>query len=229
MRNILRLFVFDVLAPAGVVGALVFIGLVTGWPLWWVAIASMLCLLAVQAVAINFMLMRRDRVTVGTDDDSPGLRLAVAGVATAALVAAAAVGYTGWTLPDRTFDVDRAEVVRIAGTVAEATATFSPQQPTAALDRAAAFMPPDRADVYRDQFSGVARELTAKNVTATASAVATGVEALGPEAASVAVMMRSVQSVPGRPADDAVLALRVTLAKAGGRWLVQDVTPLHSR
>jgi hypothetical protein len=55
------------------------------------------------------------------------------------------------------------------------------------------------------------------------------VEALGPEAASVAVVLRGTQSVPGKPADNAVLALRVTLTKSDGRWVVDNVVPLHSR
>ena len=62
-----------------------------------------------------------------------------------------------------------------------------------------------------------------------------GVDDLGgcrgdrPEAASVAVVMRGTQNAPGKPADIAVLALRVALAKAGGKWLVADVTPINAR
>lgn len=41
-----------------------------------------------------------------------------------------------WTLPDRAFNKDSAEVVRIASSVSEATATFTPQSPTASIDRA---------------------------------------------------------------------------------------------
>ncbi len=41
--------------------------------------------------------------------------------------------------------------------------------------------------------------------------------------------MRGTQNVPGKPPDTAVLALRVTLSKQDGRWLVDDVSPIHSR
>ena len=41
--------------------------------------------------------------------------------------------------------------------------------------------------------------------------------------------MRAMQQEPGQPADNAVLALRVTLTKQGGRWLVLGVSPLNPR
>lgn len=229
MRNALRVLTIDVLAPIGAIAGLVFIGMALSWPLWWVSVCSVLCLLIVQAVIVNVVLLRRDGVTVGTDDDGPGLRLAVVGLATTALIAAALVGYLRWTVPDRTFTADSAEVVRIASSVSEATATFTPQSPTASIDRAAAQMVPERAEAFKNEFAGVAKELTSKNVSAQATTVSAGVEAIGPVDASVAVVLRGTQSVPGQPADNAVLALRVTLTKTDGRWLVTDVTPLHSR
>lgn len=229
MRNRLRVLAFDIAAPVAAIAALVFIGIALAWPLWWVAVCSVLCLLIVQGVLVDFLLMRRDGVTVGTDDDGPGLRLAVVGVAAAALVAAVLVGYLRWTVPDRTFNSDRAEVVRIASSVSEATATFTPQSPTASIDRATGLMSPERAEEFKNEFATVAKELTSKNVSAQASTISAGVEALGPELASVAVVLRGTQSVPGKPADNAVLALRVALSKKDGRWLVEDVTPLHSR
>lgn len=229
MRNRLRVAAFDVAAPAGAILALVFIGLALAWPLWWVSLCSVLCLLIVQGVLVNVVLARRDGVTVGTDDDGPGLRLAVVGVATVALVAAVLVGYLRWTQPDNTFNRDRDQVVRIASSVAEDTATFAPQSPTASIDRATAMMTPERAEAFKKEFSGVAKDLTSKNVSATASTISAGVEALGPAAASVAVVLRGTQSVPGKPADNAVLALRVTLIKSDNRWVVDNVVPLHSR
>jgi hypothetical protein len=66
-------------------------------------------------------------------------------------------------------------------------------------------------------------------VSAQASTVSAGVEAIGPEVASVAVILRGTQSSPGQPADTAVLALRVALSKSHGRWVVEDVSPIHSR
>ncbi|MGE2717419.1 hypothetical protein ACQI4L_25450 [Mycolicibacterium litorale] len=229
MRNALRVVVFDVLAPVAAIAGLIFIGVALGWPLWWVSVCSVLCLLIVQGVIVNVVLARRDGVTVGTDDDGPGLRLAVMGLATVALVAAVVVAYQRWTVPDRTFTADSAEVVRIASSVSEATATFSPQSPTASIDRAAAQMVPERAQAFKDEFAGVAKELTSKNVSAQASTVSAGVEAIGPQVASVAVVLRGTQSVPGQPVDNAVLALRVTLSKTDGRWMVDDVTPIHAR
>ncbi|BBX32713.1 hypothetical protein MMAG44476_31171 [Mycolicibacterium mageritense DSM 44476 = CIP 104973] len=229
MRNRLRVAAFDIAAPVAAILALVFIGLALDWPLWWVSVCSVLCLLIVQGVIVNVVLARRDGVTVGTDDDGPGLRLAVVGVAAVALVAAVVVGYLRWTLPDRAFNKDSAEVVRIASSVSEATATFTPQSPTASIDRATSQMTPERADAFKNEFAGVAKDLTAKNVSAQATTISAGVEALGPQAASVAVVLRGTQSVPGKPTDNAVLALRVTLSKTDGRWLVDNVSPLHSR
>lgn len=229
MRNRLRVLAFDIAAPVAAIAALVFIGIAMGWPLWWVSVASVLCLLIVEGVIVNGVLARRDGVTVGTDDDGPGLRLAVVGLATVALVAAVLVGYTRWTVPDRNLRNDSAEVAGIASSVAEASATFTPQSPTAAIDRAAEMMSPQRAEKYKNEFAAVAKVLTSKNVTANATTISAGVEAIGPNAASVAVIMRGTQNVPDKPADTAILALRITLSKDGGRWRVDDVTPINSR
>jgi hypothetical protein len=229
MRNRLRVLAFDVVAPLVAIAALVFIGIALAWPLWWVSLASVLCLLIVEGVIVNFVLLRRDGVTIGTDDDGPGLRLVVVAAATAAVLAAVAVGYTNWTLPHRELRSDTTEVAGIASSVAEASATFTPQSPTASIDRAVKMMSPQRAEQYKTQFSAVAKELTSKNVSAQASTISAGVEAIGPDAASVAVIMRGTQNVPNKPPDTAVLALRVTLSKNDGRWLVDDVTPINSR
>ncbi len=229
MRNRLRVLAFDVAAPLAAVAALIYLGIVMAWPLWWVSVASVLCLLVVEGVIVNVVLARRDGVTVGTDDDGPGLRLVVVGLAAAALAAAVVVGYTQWTVRDRALHHDSAEVVGIASSVAEASATFTPSSPTAAIDRATESMTPDRAEKYKNEFTVVAKQLTAKNVSASASTISAGVEAIGPQNASVAVVMRGAQNVQGKPPDYAVLALRVTLSKDGGRWLVDDVTPVNSR
>ncbi len=229
MRNRLRVLAFDIAAPLAAIAALIYIGIAMAWPLWWVSLASVLCLLIVQGVIVNAVLARRDGVTVGTDDDGPGLRLAIVGLATVALVAAVAIGYTRWTVPDRTLRDDRAEVVGIASSVAEASATFTPSSPTAAIDRAAEQMTQERANRYKSEFAAVAKELASKQVSAQAVTISAGVEAIGPQDASVAVIMRGTQNVPGKPADVAVLALRITLSKDGGRWLVDDVTPINSR
>lgn len=229
MRNLARVLAFDIAAPLAAIAALLGIGVVLGWPLWWVSVCSMLCLLVVEGMIVNFVLYRRDSVTVGTDDDGPGLRLAVAALAAAALVAALAVGYTRWTVPDRNFRSDTAEVVQIATAVAEATATFTPGAPTTSIDRAASFMASDRAEAFKDEFGKATADLAKRNVTAQAQTISAGLEALGASAASVAVVMRGTQSQPGQPPDTAVLALRVGLVKQDGKWLVLDVAPINSR
>ncbi|MDZ4264995.1 MAG: hypothetical protein U1D00_04700 [Mycobacterium sp.] len=229
MRNRLRVLAFDLLAPAAAIAALIYIGVALGWPLWWVSVCSVLCLLVVQGMVVDFVLARRDAVTVGTDDDGPGLRLAGVATATAALVAAVVVGYTQWTLPDRTLRDDSAEVAGIASSVAEGSATFMPQNPTSSIDRATGMMSAASAERFKNEFAAVAKDLASRKVSAQASTVSAGVEAIGPDAASVAVILRATQSSPGKPTDTAVLALRVALSKVDGRWIVEDVSPIHSR
>jgi hypothetical protein len=229
MRNVWRVLAFDVAAPLGAIAALVMIGIVLNWRMWWVSLCSVLVLLIIEGIVINFLLLRRDSVTVGTDDDASGLRLAVVGLCTAALVAAVATAYNHWTTPDRQLKRDSAEVVKIATGMAEATATFTPQDPTASVDRAAAMMVPEQASPFKEQFLKSTADLAHRNVTAQGQTLAAGVEALGPSAASVAVLLRGTQSVPGEPSSRNVLALRVTLTKNSGRWLVFDVSPINAR
>jgi hypothetical protein len=229
MRNLGRVLAFDVLAPLGVIAALLVIGVMLGWPLWWVSVCSILCLLVVQAVIVNVFLYRRDSVTAGTDDEAPGLRTAVVGITAATLAAAAVVGFTRWTQPDRAFDKDAGEVVKIATEVAEATATFAPATPDIAVERAASMMTPERAEVFKSQFTVTAADLTKRKVTAGARTISAGLEALGSSAASVAVLMRGTQTEAGKPPSEAVLALRVALAKLDGGWKVSDVTPINTR
>jgi hypothetical protein len=229
MRNAWRLLAFDVVAPLAAIAALLTIGVMLGWPLWWVALCPVLALLIVEGVLINFWLLRRDSVTLGTDDDRPGLRLAVVGLCTAALVAVVAVGFTHWTEPDRDFKRGSAEVVQIATAMAEATATFNPQQPAASRDRAAAMMVPDQADAFKDHFAKATADLAHRGVTAQATTLEAGVEAIGPSLASVVVVMRSTQTAPGQPPGHAVLALRVALTKQGDRWLVAGISPVNAR
>lgn len=229
MSNRLRVLAVDVLAPLAAIVALVFIGSALDWPRWWVAVCTALCLVIVQAAVVNVVLYRRDGVTVGTDDDGPGLRFAVIAVAAATLAAGVFVGYTRWTVPDSDLNRDSAEVVGIASSVSEASATFSPSSPNTSIDRATALMSPQRAEAYRNEFAAVAKDLTSRNISGQAQTVSAGVEAIGPDAASVAVVMRGTQNAPGKPADVAVLALRVSLAKEGGKWLVTEVAPINAR
>ena len=229
MRNRLRVLAFDVVAPLATIAGLLVIGVVLDWPRWWVAVCSMLCLLVAQVVVVNALGFRRDSVTMGTDDDEPRLRTAAAGITAATVVAAAAVGYTQWTLPDRAFNQDNTEVVRLATTVAEATATFTPADPTSSIDRAAALMVPETAAAFKAQFASSAADLAKRNVTATARTLSAGLEALGVSAASVAVVVRATQAEPGRQPSIAVLPIRIAATKQGDSWKVVDVSPISSR
>ncbi len=229
MRAGWRVLAFDIAPPLAAIAALVYIGIALAWPLWWVAVCSVGCLLIVEAVVVNVVLARRDGVTVGLDDDGPRLRLAVVATATAALAAAVVVGYLNWSVPDRDLRNDAVEVVGIATSVSEASATFTPQNPTASIDKATAMMSPQSAEEFKKEFASVAKDLASRNISAQASTVSAGVEAIGPAAASVAVVLHGTQNSPGKPTDTAVLALRVQLSKRDGRWFVDDVSPIHSR
>jgi hypothetical protein len=229
MRNIWRLLAFDILAPLAAIAALLMIGVVLDWPWWWVSACSMLVLLILEGVGVNFWLLRRDAVSVGTDDDAPGLRLAVVFLCAVALSAAVLTGFTHWTRSDRDFKKDSREVVQVATGMAEAMASFTPAAPTSSIDRAATMMVPEQAGAFKEQYRKSSVDLAQHNITAQAATLAAGVEALGPSAASVAVILRVTQSSPGQPASQAAPALRVTLTKKGGNWLVSDVTPINSR
>ena len=60
MRNRLRVLAIDVAAPLAAIAGLVMIGVMLGWPLWWVSACSVLCLLIVQAVIVNIVGYRRE-------------------------------------------------------------------------------------------------------------------------------------------------------------------------
>ena len=228
MRNLWRLLAFDIVAPLATVGALLMVGLVLGWPLWWVSACSVLLVLIVEGVAINFWLLRRDSVSVGTDDEAPGLRLAVVFLCTAALTAAVLTEYTHWTTTDRDFKKDSRDVVQTATGIAEAMASFAPGAPSSSLDRAAAMMVPEHAGAFKEQYQKSSADLVSHNISAQATTLAAGVEALGPTAASVAVILRVVQNTPGQPPSQAAPALRVALTKRGDTWLVSDVVPIRA-
>jgi hypothetical protein len=227
MRNIWRLFAFDIAAPLAAIAALLMIGVVLDWPLWWVSACSVLVLLILEGVGVNLWLLRRDSVSVGTDDDAPGLRLAVVFLCAAALSAAVLTGYTHWTRSDREFKKDSRQVVQTATGMAEAMASFTPAAPTSSIDRATAMMVPDQAGAFKEQYNKSSADLAQHNVTAQAATLAAGVEALGPSAASVAVILRVTQTSPGQPASRTAPALRVALTKRDGNWLVTDVVPIR--
>ena len=85
------------------------------------------------------------------------------------------------------------------------------------------------ADRYRSEFDAMAKDLASKNLSVSATTVSAGVEAIGPGDAVVAVIMRGTQNAPGKQPVNVALPLRVTLTKDGGRWLVDDLTPINSR
>ncbi len=235
-RNGWRVAAFDVAAPAGIAVGLLAIGVVLAWPRWWVAVCSVLLVLLVQGVAVNVWLWRRDAVTVGTDDDRPGLRLTVVALAAAVLVAAVAVGYTRWTLPDRTFATDAAQAVAVAAEVAEELSSFSPRDPDAAIDRATALMVPERADLMRQDLASAIDAMVNDNVSVQAVTLSAGLEGLSTSAASVTVLVASTRTAAGEDPQRRVLALRVALTKLGAAdaaavhdgWRVVDVAPLHA-
>ena len=124
-----------------------------GWPLWWVSVCSVLCLLIVQAVVINVVLFRRDSVTVGTDDDAPALRLAVAAVTT-----------VPWRRPPLSdMSAGRCPTGPSPGMQPRwwASRRTSPRPPepsrrvtpVSAIDRAASMMAPESADAFKAQFA----------------------------------------------------------------------------
>jgi hypothetical protein len=227
VRNLWRLLAFDVAAPAAAIAALLAIGVVLAWPLWWVSVCSVLVLLIVEGLGVNFWLLRRDSVSVGTDDDAPGLRLAVVFLCAAALTATVVTGYMHWTTKDRELKKDSREVVQIATGIAEMIESFAPGAPTSSIDRAAAMMVPEQAGAFKEVYKKLNADLMQHNGTAQAATLAAGVEALGPSAASVAVILRVTLNTPGQPTSQAASALRVMLAKRGSDWLVSDLVPLN--
>ncbi|HUE33750.1 MAG TPA: hypothetical protein VMQ38_12860 [Mycobacterium sp.] len=227
MRNLWRLLAFDIVAPLAAVAGLLMIGVILAWPLWWVSACSVLLVLIAEGLGVNFWLLRRDSVSVGTDDDAPGLRLAVVLLCAAALTAAVLTGYTHWTRSDRDFKKDSRQVVQIATGMAEAMASFTPSAPTSSIDRAAAMMVPDQAGAFKEQYTKSSADLAQHNITAQAATLAAGVEAIGPSAASVAVILRVTQNTPGQPPSQAAPALRVGLMKRGSDWLVSAVVPIR--
>lgn len=229
MRNVLRVLAFDVLAPVAAIVALLYVGVALAWPLWWVSLCSVLCLLIVEGVVVNAVLFRRDGVTVGTDDDGPGLRLGVAAIAAVALVTATVVGYLQWTVPERAIRTASGDVVGVASAAAEASATFAPQSPNVSRDRVIAMMTPQGAEAYKAEFDAMAKDLTSKNLTVSATTVSAGVEAIGPVDAIVSVVMRGTQNAPGKQPIVVALPLRVALTKDGDRWLVADLSPTNSQ
>ncbi|WP_024442666.1 MULTISPECIES: hypothetical protein [unclassified Mycobacterium] len=224
-----RVVFVDIAAPLAAVGGLLLVGLTLDWPVWYVSLCSVLILLIVEGMVVNFVLLRRDAVTVGTDNERPGLRFGVVGLAAAALVAAAVLGYLRWTVPDRDLEIDSGEAVKTAVAMAEAAATVSPANPDASIEKAATYMVPDRVNAFRESIGRTATDMANRNIAVEAQTLSAGVEALGPSAARVAVVMRSVQTVANQQVKQSVVPVRLTLTKRGGKWLVLEMSPIHAR
>jgi hypothetical protein len=226
MRNAWRVFVFDVATPLAAIAALLTIGYALEWRVWWVAGCAVLCTLIVEGMIVNFVLFRRDRVTVGTDDDGPGLRLGVVGLTTVALMAAVLVTYTQWNQPDRQLDTDMDDVTGIATKFAESTMTYSPADPTSGIDRAAALMEPEPAEKFKASYGKEAAKQAAQNFSAQAQTISAGVNAISSDSAIVAVVMRATRQEPGKPLDRVIVGVQVALSKDGGEWRVLDLIPI---
>ncbi len=97
------------------------------------------------------------------------------------------------------------------------------------INRAASFMAPERAEAFKADFGKVTGDLAKRNVSAQAQTISAGLEALGPSAASVVVVMRGTQTSPGQPPSTAARSLRVALSKQDGGWQVLDVAPVNAR
>lgn len=225
-RNMLRVILFDVLAPLVTVLAIVGLGVVLRWPTWWVVVCTASCLLIAQAMAINAYLARRDSVTVGTDDDGPALRAGIVALAAASVLALAVVGYRHWTVPDREGNADRAAVTEVAATVAEAVVSFAPGSPDAYVRKATEDMTKEQAQSFGRDFGRATAELKAKGISQQGEIISVGIEALGPEDAVVATLVRRTSVAAKTQPEQSVLALRLTLAKHDGRWLVDNIAPI---
>ncbi|CAJ1493065.1 hypothetical protein MU0083_000126 [[Mycobacterium] kokjensenii] len=228
-RALWRMLAVDIAAPLAAIGGLVLVGLTLDWQLWYVSVCSVLVLLIVEGMVVNFLLLRRDTVTVGTDDERPGLRFGVVALAATALVVAAVLGHFRWTVPDRELEADSGEAVRTAVAMAEAAATVSPANPEASIEKAATYMIPDRVNAFRESIGRTATEMANRNIAVDATALSAGVEALGPSAARVAVVLRSVQSVANQQVKQTVVPVRVMLTKRDDQWLVLEMSPIHAR
>ena len=90
-------------------------------------------------------------------------------------------------------------------------------------------MAPERAAAFKAQFAPATADMLKRRVTAEAATISTGLEALTPASAAVAVLMRGTQTEPEQQPSTAVLSLRVALARVDDVWKVLDVTPINAR
>lgn len=225
-RNTVRVIVFDLLAPLVAMLAIVELGVILRWPTWWVVVCTASCLLIAQGLAVNAYLARRDSVTVGTDDDGPALRTGIVALATISVLAVAVVGYRHWTVPDRAGNADRAAVTDVVATVAEAVVNFAPGSPDSYVRKATEHMTEGQRQSFTRDFDRATAELKAKGISQQGEIISVGIEALGPEDAVTATLVRRTSVAAKAQPEESVLALRMTLAKRDGRWLVDNIAPI---
>ena len=225
-RNALRVIIFDLLAPFVTMLAIVELGVILRWPTWWVVVCTASCLLIAQGLAVNAYLARRDSVTVGTDDDGPALRTGIVALATISVLAVAVVGYRHWTIPDREGNADRASVTGVVAAVAEAVVNFAPGSPDSYVRKATENMTEGQGQSFTRDFDRATAELKAKGISQQGEIISVGIEALGPEDAVTAALVRRTSVAAKTQPEESVLALRMTLAKRDGRWLVDNIAPI---
>ncbi|MGV0582313.1 hypothetical protein ABQE45_01005 [Mycobacteroides chelonae] len=225
-RNTVRVIIFDLLAPLVTMLAIAELGVILRWPTWWVVVCTASCLLIAQGLAVNAYLARRDSVTVGTDDDGPALRTGIVALATISVLAVAVVGYRHWTVPDREGNADRAAVTDVVATVAGAVVNFAPGSPDSYVRKATEHMTEGQRQSFTRDFDRATAELKAKGISQQGEIISVGIEALGPEDAVTATLVRRTSVAAKAQPEESVLALRMTLAKRDGRWLVDNIAPI---
>ncbi|MBF9353124.1 hypothetical protein BKG80_04525 [Mycobacteroides chelonae] len=225
-RNAVRVIIFDLLAPLVTMLAIVELGVILRWPTWWVVVCTASCLLIAQGLAVNAYLARRDSVTVGTDDDGPALRTGIVALTTISVLAVAVVGYRHWTVPDREGNADRAAVTDVVATVAGAVVNFTPGSPDSYVRKATEHMTEGQRQSFTRDFDRATAELKAKGISQQGEIISVGIEALGPEDAVTATLVRRTSVAAKAQPEESVLALRMTLAKRDGHWLVDNIAPI---
>ncbi|MEC4841679.1 hypothetical protein R2360_20065 [Mycobacteroides chelonae] len=225
-RNAVRVIIFDLLAPLVTMLAIVELGVILRWPTWWVVVCTASCLLIAQGLAVNAYLARRDSVTVGTDDDGPALRTGIVALTTISVLAVAVVGYRHWTVPDREGNADRAAVTDVVATVAGAVVNFAPGSPDSYVRKATEHMTEGQRQSFTRDFDRATAELKAKGISQRGEIISVGIEALGPENAVTATLVRRTSVAAKAQPEESVLALRMTLAKRDGHWLVDNIAPI---
>ncbi|MBF9329577.1 hypothetical protein [Mycobacteroides chelonae] len=225
-RNAVRVIIFDLLAPLVTMLAIVELGVILRWPTWWVVVCTASCLLIAQGLAVNAYLARRDSVTVGTDDDGPALRTGIVALTTISVLAVAVVGYRHWTVPDREGNADRAAVTDVVATVAGAVVNFAPGSPDSYVRKATEHMTEGQRQSFTRDFDRATAELKAKGISQRGEIISVGIEALGPEDAVTATLVRRTSVAAKAQPEESVLALRMTLAKRDGHWLVDNIAPI---